>query len=120
DDPGAMNKPMVNGDRTIPPADASSDLPNGIALNGNHLPVPTKPVVPESLKEMPPPPDLPHITFGYQSLGKLIARAAQHCFNELSDTITSMADMPVPVGASMTNGAGSHGSVSLESASASA
>jgi mediator of RNA polymerase II transcription subunit 14 len=112
---GALGKPMVNGDRPLPGIDGASGLPNGNPINGgDHLPVTGKATIPESLLELPP--EIQHITFGYQPLGKLIARASQQCFNDLSETIQRMADLPVPNPPNMANGAGSHpGMVSAQS-----
>ena len=41
-----------------------------------------------------PPPDIFHVTQGFQPLSVLIQRVAQETFNELDDLITSNADLP--------------------------
>ena len=41
------------------------------------------------------PPEIEHITFGYQPLSKLITRLVQETFNGLTDVINEISEMPV-------------------------
>lgn len=52
------------------------------------------------------PPEIVHITQGYLSLSTLLARLAQKTHNDLSKTVTDLAQMPPP--ASVANGNASH------------
>lgn len=40
------------------------------------------------------PPALTHITTNFQPLSRLLERSAQECYNNLDETITSLADIP--------------------------
>ncbi|KAF2400110.1 MED14-domain-containing protein [Trichodelitschia bisporula] len=62
---------------------------------------------PHSAALLEPPPEIPHITENYQHLGKLIARVAQECFNDLHDVIEKLSEIPLQP---MANGVG-HGAV---------
>ncbi|KAI9803840.1 MAG: hypothetical protein M1825_001720 [Sarcosagium campestre] len=44
-------------------------------------------------EQLGPPPDIEHITAGYQPLSKLISRLVQDTFNELGSVIEQLADM---------------------------
>ena len=43
-----------------------------------------------SSADQPPPPELEHITFGYQPLSTLIARVSQECFNDLNELVSDL------------------------------
>jgi len=40
------------------------------------------------------PPELAHITANFQPLSRLLERSAQECYNNLDETITTLADIP--------------------------
>ena len=42
------------------------------------------------------PPEIEHVTFGYIPFSSLISRLVQETFNDLTDVINDMSDMPVP------------------------
>jgi len=58
-------------------------------------------------------PVLEHVTEGYRSLGQLIARSAQLCFNDLEKTLDKMAALPQSSSftAELTNGVNDHAAI---------
>ncbi|KAI9792742.1 MAG: mediator complex subunit [Piccolia ochrophora] len=57
----------------------------------------------DSSPAIEPPPQIDHITQGYQPLAKLVTRLVQETFNELRDVIEQLAEMPLPQSSSQTN-----------------
>lgn len=104
DDPQSRPPPVDNrpdgGDKiqALPVNGAYSPGTNH-APQPAHAPPPVKPVQTQTLK--PPssalaqlPPEIQHITQGYQPLSKLFQRTVQLCFNSLTELINSLADLP--------------------------
>jgi mediator of RNA polymerase II transcription subunit 14 len=54
------------------------------------------------------PPEILHITEGFQSLGTLVERVSQECFNSLSEVVEELAAIPVHSQTPMSNGIGNH------------
>jgi mediator of RNA polymerase II transcription subunit 14 len=90
-----------------------------ILTNGDHLPGLGPYPTPNGVSPASPParltstlldlpPELIHVTESFQSLGTLIERIAQECYNGLDKVLGQMADIDVPTGAPLTNGAGHH------------
>ncbi|KAF2176366.1 MED14-domain-containing protein [Zopfia rhizophila CBS 207.26] len=90
---------MVNGERNTPKVEGPAD------------PHSANDMLPSSVQMDQLPPEIQHITSEhYQPLSKLLTRISQECFNDLSELLTTMADMPVaqqPNGP-LTNGVGGH------------
>lgn len=62
------------------------------------------------------PPEIAQVTVNFQPLSKLLGRAAQECYNNLIDTITSLAEQPEPVQANGNVNTTNHGPLSAASA----
>lgn len=54
------------------------------------------------------PPELEHWAHTYVPMGKLLERVAQQCYSDLTETVDSLADMPVQQTTPAVNGAGTH------------
>ncbi|KAI9722445.1 MAG: mediator complex subunit [Chrysothrix sp. TS-e1954] len=78
---------------TPPPAPQrpSNILSNGIS---QQKPEPSKSAMPPTSQSEDPPPEIAHITQGFQPLSRLFGRVSQECFNDLNDLITDLADLP--------------------------
>ncbi|KAI9834942.1 MAG: hypothetical protein M1819_002665 [Sarea resinae] len=50
------------------------------------------------------PPEIEHITMGYQPLSKLITRLTQDCFNNLTEVLEAMSDVSLPPNSSSAHG----------------
>jgi mediator of RNA polymerase II transcription subunit 14 len=103
--PPASTKPMTNGDRGVPQVDGPLESGGAFPLNGGKQIVAGHVGIPASLLELPP--ELVHIT-NYTPLSTLFSRVAQECFNDLTETLTKMADLPVTQQPGLTNGASGH------------
>ena len=77
--------------------DGAHDTPNGVLTNGSALSPAGGQAIPSHalhpFRELPP--EILHITAGYQPLSRLIVRLAQDTFRNLTEVIGSMADMPM-------------------------
>src|SRR4051794_7412637 len=83
---GAGGASRLNGNRSFQPS--KPDTSNALT---SHNPV--APLSPSQMDQLPP--EIPHVSAGYWSLSKLLARTSQECFNGLSELLSSMAEMPV-------------------------
>jgi mediator of RNA polymerase II transcription subunit 14 len=97
DDMAVQSTPsIVNG--TISTQDG---LSNGSSLKAaSSRPVPTLDQktangTPHSPTAQQLPPEIWNMVEGYESLGKLVGRITQECFNDLSDLVDKLAAMPV-------------------------
>lgn len=109
--PLSVNQPSVNGDHAAQQLDGTSDAHNDIharvAADEERLSQVGKVSIPESM--LAKPPDIEHITTGFQPMSKLIDRVTQECFNELVDLINQLADETDQAPTGMVNGTGSLG-----------
>ncbi|KAJ9647291.1 mediator complex subunit [Coniosporium tulheliwenetii] len=106
----------TNGVAPHPQPDGLSGAVNGYIPNGRSVPsesmavsssmLALPPEIRQVILDSGPPPEIEHITEGFQPLGKLIGRAAQECYNELAEVLDEMAQMQVPQQAngSLSNG----------------
>ncbi|KAI9701888.1 MAG: mediator complex subunit [Candelina mexicana] len=82
----------------FPQTGVARDTPNGVLTNGNGLSLEGRHAIPSSvlhsIRELPP--EIMHITAGYQPLSRLIVRLAQDTFRNLIEVIGTMAEMPMP------------------------
>jgi len=102
--PGAAQ--TTNGVAPHSQSDGLSGAPNGYIPNGHSVPsenmavsssmLALPPEIRQVMLDSGPPPEIEHITEGFQPLGKLIGRAAQECYNELAEVLDEMAQMQVP------------------------
>ena len=74
-------------------------LMNGTHENGippSPISIPRKPstTIEKLVGQLPP--EIEHVTFGYIPFSSLISRLVQETFNDLTDVINDMSDMPVP------------------------
>jgi mediator of RNA polymerase II transcription subunit 14 len=87
--------------------------------NGDHIPglgpyptpngaSPTSPPARQASTLLDLPPELIHVTEGFQSLGTLVERVTQECYNRLDLLLDQMAKLEVPTNAALTNGASHH------------
>lgn len=92
---------LTNGD-TIPGLGAYP-TPNGVS--------PTSPPahMPSAIIDLPP--ELREITTGFQSLGTLIERVSQDCYDQLGKKIEQLASIQVPPQGPLTNGAVHHAGI---------
>lgn len=101
---------MINGDRRDAPG---TPTVNGAPFKGpsNAPPVSAPPAhSPEHFNDLPP--EIAHIAAElYHPLSTLLMRISQETYNDLSETLTAMADIPLApqMNGALTNGMGSHG-----------
>jgi len=108
---------MVNGitpcrDAASANAQSGASTVNGASMSVSGLSTPTV----NQLAQLPP--EIRHIASEfYHPLGKMLVRIAQECYNELSEVVTSMAEMPPDVypNGNTSNGMGGHANVNLAS-----
>ncbi|KAL9055017.1 MAG: hypothetical protein Q9162_003782 [Coniocarpon cinnabarinum] len=67
------------------------DQPNGVLSDEHHK---LSATVASPMKELPP--ELEHVTQGFQPLSKLFGRVSQECFNSLNDVITELSGLDDP------------------------
>jgi hypothetical protein len=81
--PGVVNGGLSNGGamKTVPSRPASA-LAHKAANGASH-----------SLQQLPP--EILNMIDGYESLGKLVGRVTQECFNDFSDLVDKLAVMPI-------------------------
>ncbi|KAI9720601.1 MAG: hypothetical protein M1812_002781 [Candelaria pacifica] len=99
DSPGTSqarnNKGQEQGATEI---DRVHGTPNGVLTNGSTLSPAGGYTIPSSalhsFRELPP--EILHITAGYQPLSRLIVRLTQDTFRDLTEVIGTMAEMPMP------------------------
>jgi len=98
---------MTNGDVKSPSHNGT--VADSI-LNGASFTPPAQNSQPEQPNVQSPEPTLEHVTEGYRSLGQLIARQAQLCFNDLQKTLDRMAALPQgsSFAPALTNGVNDH------------
>lgn len=99
------NKPMMNGERAVSQADGPA-RGGAFAINGGKQIVAGQVDIPASILDLPP--EIVHLTGIYTPLSTLFSRVGQECFNDLSETLTNMAELPVTQQPGMTNGLGNH------------
>lgn len=97
---GASARELKMGDypRDVAQTNGDHGLMNGTHANG-------VPPSPTSIQRKPPttvekilgqlPPEIEHVTFGYVHFSSLISRLVQETFNDLTEVISDMSDMPV-------------------------
>ena len=104
--PPSVDQPSVNGDHAVQQLDGTADAHNDVharvATDEEQVSQVGKVPIPESTLVRPP--DIEHITTGFQPMSKLIDRVTQECFNELVDLINQLADETDQASAGMVNG----------------
>lgn len=106
--PEDSGKPILNGGQSLPQLDGPAESRNGLMPNGSQLDVASRDKALASATKAPP--EIKHITDGFQPFSKLLTRTAQECHNDLLELINNLADIEVPSqeGAPVVNGLGSH------------
>jgi mediator of RNA polymerase II transcription subunit 14 len=102
--PGVANGaglPNGGARKTVPSRPASALGQNG-ANGATH-----------TLQQLPP--EIWNMVEGYESLGKLVDRVAQECYNEFMETVDRMAAMGVGPSEHFANGDGVNGATSVQS-----
>ena len=105
----SIDPPLVNGDHVAPQVDGTTDGRDGslarTAADEERVSQVGKVPIPESVLVRPP--EIDHITTGFQPMSKLIDRVTQECFNDLVDLITQLADEADQTPAGLVNGTSS-------------
>ncbi|ORY15809.1 mediator complex subunit MED14-domain-containing protein [Clohesyomyces aquaticus] len=104
---GNQKSPRPDGPVTAPTTITAASLPG---LNGQSD-QPTMngaaPTVSAQMAHLPP--ELAHCSSEhYHPLSKLLARMSQECYNDLTETLTAMADIQPPQSNGLSNGLGAH------------
>jgi Mediator complex subunit MED14 len=116
-EPGLSNGQVMKmgGASTGPLTGPEQLLANGVSAPSSSSNV--NPSGSSSFKELPP--EIQHITEGFVSMGKLIERVVQLTWNDLTELIEKLADMPIDTqsNSSLANGVSTeHGRLGSESA----
>ena len=102
----SVDQPSVNGDHIVQQLDETLDpqidIQGRVAADEERVSQVGKVSIPESILARPP--NIEHITTGFQPMSKLIDRVTQECFNELVDLINQLADETDQAPAGMVNG----------------
>ena len=80
---------QMNGDRGL----LNGTHANGIPSSPTSIQRKTSTVIDKLVGRLPP--EIEHVTFGYVPFSSLISRLVQETFNDLTDVINDMSDMPV-------------------------
>ena len=105
--------PVANGNHDMPQIDGAMEVGNGatatkeggVAGDGlDAVPRAGNVDVPDSVLDTPP--EIEHITQGFQPMSKLIERVTQECFNELVEMIGKLGDENEDQPSTMVNGTG--------------
>jgi mediator of RNA polymerase II transcription subunit 14 len=83
-------KPLLNGSSLVAQMDGLVETNISQLTNGIVASPPGTVDVPKSFAELPP--EIQHISTGFQPMSKLIQRVVQECYNGLVEVINEMAD----------------------------
>lgn len=81
---------QTNGDHGL----MNGTYANGIPSSPSSIQRKTSAAIEKLVGQLPP--EIEHVTFGYVPFSSLISRLVQETFNDLTDVINDMSDMPVP------------------------
>lgn len=93
--PEGPGKPLINGGQgNLPQLDGPVESRNGHMANGLQTEAAGRAdAVALATQE---PPEIRHVTEGFQPFSKLLTRTAQECRNDLLDLINNLADIEMP------------------------